>query len=389
MKPDTPPLSLPDSWLDGDIPHPELELNGLRRLKEGRVGVLMLAGGLSTRMNTSAIRGDLPVGAVTGRSLFQLQGERISALRERFAPALIWLVMTSPSVHEATLQSFHRHNTFGFPAQDLFFFQQPSFPVLDENGKPVIMPDGRRLESPGGNGGMLRALGESGLLELLERRGVTELFYFQYPNVLENICDPVMIGYHHDQRHEVTIKAVRDSAPDEPMGKCVKAGEDLQIVEYHDIEAGANDSVWNNAPACMGTYLWSLAFIKRCLEKNIVLPSHTLRLDLPEKPGLLLYKQEQFSSDLASLATAKGLVIVDRAAEYAPVKTPAGIYSLDSARAALSNRDLGWLLRAGAKPAKGNNTPRVEISPHFALNLRELKEKVMPGFQIEDGLVLE
>src|SRR5947209_15238040 len=89
-------FSEPAQWLDGSRPNPELEAEGLHLLRENKVAVLMVAGGLSTRMGIEEHRGNLPIGPVTNRTIFQLQGEKVAAMRKRYAPQLLWLVLTSP-----------------------------------------------------------------------------------------------------------------------------------------------------------------------------------------------------------------------------------------------------------------------------------------------------
>lgn len=380
--------SMPTESLDGTMPNPELEEKGLQLLRENKVAVLMVAGGTSTRMGITELKGNIPIGPVTQRSIFRLQGEKIAAIRQRYAPGLPWLVMTSREVHNATVASFVNEGYFGVPPDKIWFFQQTSFPVLDAEENPIMLPRGEYLESPCGHGGMLEALQTSGILSRLHNEGIEYLFYFQYPNVLENICDPVMLGYHHAGQSDVTTKAITDYLPEEELGKCVEVDGNLQIIEYHFLKDKLSDSWWNTVPANVGTHVWSISFLVRCLKNNVTLPFHVVSHSIPSEAPKPLKKIERFIFDLLPYSSKKGLMIVAGEEECALIRTKQGIHSIDSGRSALIRLYYNWLIKAGAIPAESDKEWVVEISPKFALNYEELKSKIYPGFPIYHNMVL-
>lgn len=382
-------FSQPPGWVDGSQLNPELEAEGLYLLRENKVAVLMVAGGLSTRMEIQEHRGNLPIGPVTNRTIFQLQGEKVAAMRERYAPQLLWLVLTSPEIHEIVVASFKRAAYFGFPPDSVYFFQQKSFPVLDSEGNPVVLPDGRYLEAPCGHGGVFEALQNSGLLARLHDVGIEHLFCFQYPNVLEQIFDPVMLGYHHTRNFGVTVKAVTNYSVDEPLGRCVAIDGCVQIIEYHYLtESRFLSAFWHKVPGSIGTYLWRISFLMRCVEREVSLPFHVLPHRPPMQFPKPLIKIEQFAFDLMPYSPNNGVVVVAREEEYAPVKKKEGLYSLETARAALARLYYHWLVRAGATPSTNDRECLVEISPRFALSYKELQPKVSSGLLIQPGMVL-
>jgi len=367
----------------------DLAQSGLRLLKEGKVAVLMVAGGLSSRMKTRVLRGDLPIGPVTDRSIFRLQGEKIGAIQKRFAPAMQWLVLTSPGIHSATLRSFKSNGFFGVPSDGIRFFQQATLPVLDMDGRPIDLGDGRFLENPTGHGGMLEALKETSLLQELIRRGVDYLFYFQYPNVLEQVCDPVMLGYHHENGFDATTKAITEYDPEEKMGRCTEKNGSLHILEYHFLKEVSMNSWLHTTPASIGTHVWSVSFLERCIRNGIQLPYHRIVYHDPFVDPYPLQKVEQFIFDLLEYTTKCGLVLVGKNREYAPVKTPKGRDSLESAQKALSQLYISWLKEAGARQRDPDCCLcKVEISPLLALSSDDLKGRLPPGFTFHDGLLL-
>jgi UDP-N-acetylglucosamine pyrophosphorylase len=349
----------------------QLRAVGLDQLRAGKVAVLMAAGGLSTRMGRR-LRGELTIGPVTSRSIFRLHGEAIAAIQQRYAPTLPWLVLVSREVSQATQTAIEREDCFG--AGDVRFIQQRSLPVLDEHDRPARRaaadPD-EILTSPAGHGGMFEALHRSGELDLLMERGIEYLFYFQHPNVLEQVCDPVLLGYHHNDGapFDVTTKAIARCHPDESrkMGRVVAVDGRTRIVEYWDL----TDELLA-APASIGTHVWTVRFLDSCRAAGVTLPFHEV---VHREPGCDAHfrKFEQWIFDLMEHARSAGLLITPREDHFAPVKTPDGIYSLASARHALDQRARKWLLSAGLGPG-GDDVP-VEISPLAALDEEELKSR--------------
>lgn len=376
--------------LDVTMQQSKYEQEGIRLLNDNKVAVLMAAGGLSTRMGNSSdkLRGDLPIGPVTNRSIFRLQGEKIAALIKRYSNKLQWLIMTSSSVHQQTIESFRKENYYGIDPEHIFFFQQPSFPVLDETLNPIQLSDGTYLESPSGHGGMLQALKSNEILNTLRINGFEYLFFFQYPNILENVCDPVMLGYHHIEGCDITTKAILEYHPSEKVGRCFEVSGKLQIAEYSLLNNNFSDNAWNKLPANTGTYVWNISFLMEHINKDTQLPFHILNHTLSEADGLALKKIEQFVFDLFPFAQKNGLMVVSRNDEFSPVKHKSGTYSLDSSKMALAKLYYKWLVNAGANPLNNHNDCVVEISPDFALNFHELKQKINPGYKIHNKLVL-
>lgn len=110
--------------------------SGLAAVKDGKVAVVVLCGGQGTRLGFDGPKGMYDIGLPSGKTLFQLQAERllrVCALAAAEAgdsgsgaasPRIPWYIMTSPLNDAATREFFESKECFGIPNEDLFFFSQ-------------------------------------------------------------------------------------------------------------------------------------------------------------------------------------------------------------------------------------------------------------------------
>lgn len=122
---------VPDSMV---VAGSEQEALGLQAIREGRVAVLVLAGGQGSRLGSSEPKGCYDLGLPSRRSLFAIQADRIRAA----SAGIPLYVMTSPATHEATVRHFTEHANFGLNVR---FFQQGVLPALTPEGMPILSPD--------------------------------------------------------------------------------------------------------------------------------------------------------------------------------------------------------------------------------------------------------
>lgn len=97
---------------------------GLDAIKHGKVGVLLMAGGQGTRLGSSAPKGCYDIGLPSGKSLFQLQAERIKRLQEVGGGVVPWYIMTSGPTRKPTEEFFAQSDFFGLSQENIIFFEQ-------------------------------------------------------------------------------------------------------------------------------------------------------------------------------------------------------------------------------------------------------------------------
>jgi len=378
-------------------------------LSAGEVAVVIVAGGLGTRLGFDGPKGTYPIGPVSGASLFQIHAEKIVATGRRYGKTLPLYVMTSPDNHEATVRFFDDHGRFGL--DHVRFFVQGQMPAVDRaTGKVLLAEKGHVALSPDGHGGTLTALARPGdgggpsCLDEMRDRGVRTLFYFQVDNPLVKIADPAFLGHHRQADAELSFKVIEKLTPDERLGLVVTVDGRPQVIEYSDLptelaerrEPEGSLELWAGSIAI---HLIERTFVER-LASDLQLPFHRAvkkvayvdgagnRVKPPEPNAV---KFERFIFDALPLARRHALVETDRAQEFEPLKNATGPDSPDSVRRRMSDLFADWLEQAGARVARrpdGSVPFGLEVSPLLALDAAELKSRIEPGLAVEGPLYL-
>ncbi|KAF2286584.1 hypothetical protein GH714_018749 [Hevea brasiliensis] len=293
---------------------------GLKAISDGKLAVLLLSGGQGTRLGSSDPKGCFNVGLPSGKSLFQLQAERILCVQRLAVQAasegsggsvsIHWYVMTSPFTDEATRKFFESHKFFGLESDQVTFFQQGTIPSVSKDGRFIMETPFRVAKSPDGNGGVYAALKYSKLLEDMATRGIKYVDCYGVDNALVRVADPTFLGYFIDKAVAAAAKVVRKAYPQEKVGVFVRRGKGgpLTVVEY-------------NLHIALLTWF-------NCLKiktLNCCLPYHLAEKKIPSIHGFTLgFKLEQFIFDAFPYTPSTALFEVLREEEFAPVKNANG-----------------------------------------------------------------
>lgn len=353
----------------------ELTARGEAAYRQGAVAVLMVAGGQGTRLGSSAPKGCFTIAPHSGKSIYQLQAEKVLSLSLRVGRPVPFLVMTSPATDAETRQFFAAHGNFGLAAGQARFFSQGTVPSISADGKALLAGPGRLLENPDGHGGCHTALVDSGNLKRLSEEGVRQIVYIQVDNILAPADDAVLVGLAEAEGADVVSKVLEKAHPDEKLGHLVKVGGSDRIVEYTELSKEQTrlrypegDVVYRWGSPAM--HCWSVAFLDRLAKRGYKLPLHRSKKPLKAwadgKPlEVTGWKNERFMFDLVPEAATSVGVVCERGSEFAPVKNATGDDSPATAVQLASDLYAGWLAKAGVKVALPAGA-RIEISPLFA-----------------------
>ena len=97
---------------------------GEKALRDGRVGLMLVAGGQGTRLGFDGPKGTFPIGPVSGRTLFEYHAEKIKNARNRYGCTLPWYIMVGETTEDVTKDFFRSHDSFGLGGENITFFKQ-------------------------------------------------------------------------------------------------------------------------------------------------------------------------------------------------------------------------------------------------------------------------
>jgi UDP-N-acetylglucosamine/UDP-N-acetylgalactosamine diphosphorylase len=211
------------------------------------------------------------------------------------------------------------------------------------------------------------------------------------------IGDPFLLGCHIRRQSEMTTLAVPKRHALDRVGNIVSVDGRTQVIEYSDFpDTVAHqknpDGSLKFWAASVAIHVFDAAFLRRASRDANALPFHVARKKVsyiddqgtriePSAPNAI--KFERFIFDL--MPRADHALNVEGPADtwFSPVKNAPGepSDSPETCQAAMITLHRQWLIDAGAKVAA--NVP-VEISPLFALDAVELKQKL--DKEIKQGL---
>jgi len=382
---------------------------GLKAASRGHVGVLLLAGGQGTRLGVSHPKGMFDIGLPSGKTLYQIQIERILRIQELARRltgqdgVIPMYVMTSEHTKQPTVDFFQKNNFFGLKEDQLTIFEQRTIPAFDMQGKFIMERKSKLARSPDGNGGLYWALREEGVLEDLQRRDVRYLHVYCVDNVLVKVADPEFLGYCLLSGAEAANKVVEKVSPEEAVGVVCRLEDRVQVVEYSEITEATSklrsDSgklVYHAGNIC--NHFFTRDFLQKVCEKHEKsLPHHVAKKKIPyidlstgefvrptSNNGI---KLEKFVFDVFQFSQEFVVWECSREEEFSPLKNACGAAKDTAAtsRLALYQQHRRFLEAAGAS-VLGDSTEPVEISPLVSYSGEGLDE--YKGKQLQTPVTL-
>ncbi|CAO3659563.1 unnamed protein product [Umbelopsis ramanniana] len=348
-----------------------------------------MAGGQGTRLGSSAPKGCYDISLPSGKTLFQLQAERILKVQElaraRFQVKeqviVPWYIMTSGPTNGPTVAFFEKNNYFGLDKSNITFFEQGTLPCLTMDGKILLEEKGKVAISPDGNGGIYRALHSKGVIASLKKRGIVYSHCYCVDNCLARVADPVFIGYTASKKSDCGVKVVGKSKPEEPVGVVCLKDKKYGVLEYSEIskelsEMRRPDGTLAFNAANIVNHLFSTAFLERVPDFADELEYHIAKKKIkhtnlesgelvePKTPNGM--KMECFVFDVFPYAHNLSVLEVARNEEFSPLKNAPGSGSdcPETSRRDVLAQHSRFIEAAGGKiVAKDGESVEVEVSP--------------------------
>ena len=317
---------------------------GLKAIREGKVGAVLLAGGQGTRLGLDRPKGTLNIGVAKELYLLEQLLRNLMDVTDEAGVYVPLYIMTSNINNADTTAFFEEHDYFGYPKDYVKFFVQEMVPACDYEGRIYMESQTEVAMSPNGNGGWFSSMVNAGLLSDIKERGIEWINVFAVDNCLQRIADPMFVGATIAYGCESGAKVVRKAAPDERVGVlCTEDGKP-SIAEYYEMTEEMATARKENGDLKYGfgvilNYLFSEKKLEQIADARM--PIHVVEKKIPymdvdgtfvkpEQPNG--YKFETLVLDMVHMMDDCIPYEVVREREFAPIKNLHGVDSLDSAR---------------------------------------------------------
>ncbi|KAI1077361.1 nucleotide-diphospho-sugar transferase [Whalleya microplaca] len=401
--------------------------SGLDLIAQGKVAVILMAGGQGTRLGSKAPKGCYDIKLPSGKPLFQIQAERIlkiqqlaSEKRKGSGNAVIpWYVMTSGPTRGPTERFFKKEPVdslsdeenerrakgkpyFGLDPANVAIFEQFVLPCISNEGKIMLESKSKVAVAPDGNGGIYKALQEAKIadpvnpgqettvLKDMERRGIQHIHAYCVDNCLAKVADPIFIGFSASKNVKIATKVVRKRNAHESVGLIIQKNGRPDVVEYSEIDkatAEAQDpnqaGVLKFRAANIVNHYYSIDYLKQkfALEDHVArkkipcIDTETGAAVKPEKPNGI--KLEQFVFDVFRELQLSEFACLEvrREEEFSPLKNADPERNADGAfvkepedgpttsRRHTKAQGRRWVEAAGATVKNGDVDGGLEVSP--------------------------
>lgn len=179
---------------------------GSEVLRKGQVALVVLAGGMATRMGgvVKAL-----VEALPGKTFLDLRLQEMASLERKYGKAPPLWLMTSHSTEQAIREALGKR----LDGERIGLFSQFLSLRLTPDGQLFLDESGRPSEHAPGHGDLPSALQKSGLLTPFVERGGRVVMVTNLDN-LGGTLDPAIIGWHLSHGDPVTAEVVEKVAGD-------------------------------------------------------------------------------------------------------------------------------------------------------------------------------
>ncbi|MCJ1436219.1 UDP-N-acetylglucosamine pyrophosphorylase [Xylographa pallens] len=391
--------------------------SGIDLVAEGKVAVVLMAGGQGTRLGSSEPKGCFNIGLPSSKSLFQIQAERVWKVQQLAEKkhgkkniVIPWYIMTSGPTRSSTEKFFQEHNYFGLGIDNVVIFEQGVLPCISNEGKILLEKKAKVAVAPDGNGGIYQALLMSSVRTDMRKRGIEHVHAYCVDNCLVKVADPVFIGFAASKDVDIATKVVRKRSAKESVGLILLKNGKPDVVEYSEIDEATAEAKDPKQPdvlkfraANIVNHYYSFRFLETIEEWAHQLPHHVARKKIPyvdtdngetvkpEKPNGI--KLEQFVFDVFPRLELEKFASLEvkREDEFSPLKNAKGTGEddPDTSKKDILNQGTRWIESAGGTVISEEEigATGVEVSPLISYGGEGLE--FLKGKEIKAPAVLE
>ncbi len=404
-----------------DTTYDHYEALGQRQF--GKVGVVLVAGGLGERLGYNGIKLDIPVEVVETTPYLAHYAACLKAMEARMeAPCPVpFIIMVSQDTAAKTLTTLEDNDYFGLKKEQIHILKQELVPAISNNdGTLALKKKYELILKPHGHGDIHMLFHTSGLAAKLAREGIEYLLFIQDTNGQVFNAMPAALGVSVEKGYDFNSIAV-NRIPSEAVGglvKLVRDGKELTLnVEYNQLDPllratispegdVPNERGFSMFPGNINVLVIRMESYVRILEKSqgiiaeFVNPKYadatratfkkptrleTMMQDLPklfgpdEKVGVSIFDRRwSFSANKNNISDAAAKNEAGSPPESAATAESdfylAGRMRLAAAGATVGEAAKELILGVPLIPG-----PKVLLRPAFAMTLAEAREKISGG----------
>lgn len=317
---------------------------GYKEIKNGKLGVVTLAGGQGTRLGHNGPKGTYEL--FPKFSLFEILCNNFKKAYLKYECYINWYIMTSKENYNQTVAFFEENEYFNYPKEYIKFFKQEDIPQNGLDGKLLVNSKFEIVRGANGHGGVFSSLKNTGMLDDIKKNGVEWIFVTPVDNPLMELIDPIFVGVAKKGKYNAIGKSIERIDSTQKQGVFCLKNNKINVMEYTEIpkelmEKQNKDGSLYFRYAHINCNMFFVDTIDKLL--TIDVPYHVankkcnfIDLDgnvvIPDEPNC--YKYEKFIFDYFPHIDKVGIFVVDRNEEYEPIKANA-----DKARAAYLNKN--------------------------------------------------
>jgi UDP-N-acetylglucosamine/UDP-N-acetylgalactosamine diphosphorylase len=288
---------IPDSIAPND------ERLGLDEVRKGSIAVILLAGGMGSRLGFKGPKGTFILPHI-GKSLFQIHAEKIHKREKETGSVCHLFIMCSNQNITATEQFFQKNHFFGLHKEQLHFFIQKDMPAVF----PSKSSTQRKLFLPCGNGDLFNSFPQD-QIDIFSHFSIIPV-----DNPLAEPLSPAFIGYHIRKSNDCSLMCI-PAKKGESVGMVSREEGRLKITEY--FHQKKEKTIFGNS----GIMLFSSPFMQKMRSHALLMPVHrvkkTVELDGEKKT---VYKYETFIFDALPFAKKASAICDTKREMFAPLK---------------------------------------------------------------------